>query len=629
MKNSTFSRLAAMTAFVMLFAAMFQQASASGTRAGTKLTSTATINYNDKNGAAMAAVNGAVSVYVAHKPASTLVVGTTDQEGYDGGFVTYTMTVTNNGNGQDKFQFLPDSASYLFVDSVGFYKDAGFTQHLLGTAKNVLQDTVTHDGSATVYAKVYLKADPSYPSYLNASTAIKFYTRSTANNSDTTYLTEDGLQTRVVSTSFVNALSSQVTRNTKVKQSRLALSTTNAAGYAGAPGVGTGHRPGATVSYKATVVNSGHGQSKNTVLRVDYPSGMSFASGNNWIDNTTYATYNFGDVDPGETATTASGDSLLLTLADNNAQLEGSTRATTMSVAYDDSTNGVSARTRNNGTTPSSFTVKYKYFAATIAYNDTTESTEPGDSVTFRFTITNNSNGDDYVDTRFIDATQYPDSFVAKSKWYGDENGDNTLTVGVDSIFSSNADGYRSTFIARGASMVLFARTVAPSGMSSGAKNLVYYGSSARDSATSGNIYLGGSMTPLIAHITDTRTRILHDSISAGVAGAASIAPGGSASFYVDIVNDGTGKATNVVVTDDIGALSVFAPFGGTDTIWVWNGVAALPAGEAKVVSPTASYTTDDLGYSQVKKDGTGYVIKIAELLVGDKRRIRYRVTLQ
>lgn len=629
MKNVKFFSTAATIMLLVLSAASVQFASAAGTRAGTKLTSTATINYNDKNGAAMAAVNGAVSVYVAHKPASTLVVGTTDQEGYDGGYVVYTMTVTNNGNGQDKFQFRPDSASYYFVDSVGFYKNVGLTDHLLGFQKNTLQDTVTADGSATVYAKVYLKADASYPSRLNASNAIKFQTRSTANNSDTTYLTEDGLQTRVVATAYLNAVSAQVTRNTKVKQSRLALSTANAAGYSGVPGVGTGHRPGATVSYKATIVNTGHGQSKNTILRLNYPSGMSFTSGNNWTDNGTYATYNFTDVNPGQTAATPIGDSLLLTLTDNASQLESSTRTPSLTVAYDDSTNGVSARTRNNGTTPSSFTVKYKYFAATIAYSDTTESTEPGDSLTFKFTLTNNSNGDDYVDTRFIDATQYPDSFAAKNKWYADKNGDGSLTVGVDSIFTSNVDGYRSIFIARGASVVLYARSVAPSGMSSGAKNLVYYGSSSRDSATSGNLYLGGTMTPLIAHISITRTRVLHDSISAGVAGAASIAPGGSATFYVDVVNDGTGKATNVIVTDNLGARAEFAPFGGTDTVWVWNGVAALPAGEGKKVSPTSTYSADDLGYSQVKKDGTGYVIKITDLNAGERRRIRYRVTLQ
>lgn len=628
-----FSRVAAMMAIAVLFAATVQQSFAAGTRAGTKLTSTATINYNDKNGAAMSAVNGAVSVYVAQKPASTLVVGTTDQEGYDGGFVVYTMTVTNNGNGQDVFQFVTDANSYTYIDSIGFYKDAGLTQgftrgankHTM-TTTGATPDTVSPDGNVTVYAKVYLKADGSYPSYLNASNDIVFYARSTAANSDTTYLTTDGLQTRVVATAYLHAISSTVTRSTKVKQSRLAVTTTNAAGYTGAPGVGTGHRPGATVGYEVSVTNTGHGQSKNTVVRVDYPSGMSFASGTNWTDNTTYATYNFADVDPGETATTSSTDSLKLTLADNYSQIEGTTRQPSLSIAYDDSTNGLNSRTRHNGLTPSTFTVKFKSYAPVITAIDTVETGDPGDSVTYVFKLKNMSNGYDFFDVRQTLATQG----TWDAKGYNDKDYSGDLVRGVDSLFTSNADGYRTkTHINRDDTIRIFIRNVIPSGLTSGVTYVYYKGSSSRDSVTAGDFNLYGNITPLIPNIVITRTRVLHDSISAGAINAASIAPGGSATFYVDITNNGTGKATNVIITDDLGARVEFAPFGGQDTVWVWNGVAALPAGEGKVVNPTGSYTADDKGYSEVLKDGTGYVIKIADMPAGDRRRVRYRVTLQ
>lgn len=626
MKNSIFSRLAVMTVVAVLFAASTQQLFAAGTRAGTKLTSTATIQYKDKNNVDMPNVDGEVSVYVAHKPASTLVVGTANQEGYDGGFVVYSMTVNNNGNGQDKFQFLTDSASYYFVDSVGFYKNVGLTEHLLGTSKNVLQDTVTNDGNATVYAKVYLKADPSYPSYLNAVTTINFRTRSTANNSDTTYLTEDGLQNRVVATAFLNALSSQDDVTTKIKQSRLAISTTNAAGYSGAPGVGTGHRPGATVGYAVSVTNTGHGRSQSTVVRVDYPSGMSFASGTGWTDNTTYATYNFAEVDPGETATTPGTDSLKLLLADNYSQIEGTTRSPSLSVEYNDSTNGLNARTRHNGVTPSSFTIKFKSYAPTITAIDTVETGDAGDSVTYVFKLKNNSNGYDYFDVRQTLATQG----TWDAKGYHDFDNSGGLVRGVDSLFTSEVDGYRTkTHINRDDTIRIFIRNVIPSGLSSETVYLQYKGSSARDSVTAGDFNLYGNVTPLIPNIVVTRARVLHDSISAGAGAAASIAPGGSATFYVDITNDGTGKATNVIITDDLGARAEFAPFGGQDTVWVWDGVAALPAGEGHVLNPNGSYAADDKGYSEVKKDGTGYVIKIANLEVGERRRVRYRVTLQ
>jgi hypothetical protein len=115
MKNNMFLRAGMMIAAAMIVLVSLQETFAAGTRAGTLLTSTATINYNDKNGSAMSSVNGSVSVYVAHRPASTLAISTSNSQGYDGGYVVYTMEITNNGNGQDVFQILSNVTSGVHI----------------------------------------------------------------------------------------------------------------------------------------------------------------------------------------------------------------------------------------------------------------------------------------------------------------------------------------------------------------------------------------------------------------------------------------------------------------------------------------------------------------------------------
>ncbi|MCK9410389.1 MAG: hypothetical protein M0R68_14775, partial [Bacteroidetes bacterium] len=516
MKNKMFSRLAAMTVLAVIFAATIQQAFAAGTRAGTKLTSVATIDYNDKNGSAMSQVSGSVSIYVAHKPASTLNVSTSNSEGYDGGYVVYTMSITNNGNGQDVFQILSNVTSGgTYLDSIGFYKDAGlangFTRgtnkHIM-TATGAAPDTITPDASVTVYAKVYLKSDPdssgSGYTFGGNSIGINFIARSTADMTDTTYTNTDGSTPRAVAASFENAISATQSRSTLVKQSKLSLTLSR--GQAG-------YRPGEITGYNALVTNSGSGQAENVTFTVTFATDQTFSSGTGWTGSGSSRSYNLGTVIyGGGTSTTTSTDSLLLLLADLNSVLEGTTRTPTLSVTYDDSANGKVGRTRVLANSPQSFSVLFKSFfqQSDIAIVDTTEAADPGDTTTFAYTITNNSNGQDGFNVRYSTASQ--GTWTGTKFWYEVVNGgfngtDDSLFVGA----GGGADLNTTKYIAIGASITVYIRTAVPSGLTTAKTHIEHLINSRRDSINIPTDFnLNGEVDPLLPNIVVTRSKSIH-----------------------------------------------------------------------------------------------------------------------
>ncbi len=630
MKHVLHTRIAVVVTMVVMFAAAVQLSFAAGTRAGTKLTSTATINYNDKNGSAMSAVNGSVSVYVAHRPASTLNISTPSSEAYDGGFVVYTMSVTNNGNGQDKFQFLATvTGGATYLDSIGWYKNAGLTESLLGTGKNVLQDTVTTDGSATVYAKVYLKseADSSGSGYTfdGNSIAIDFKTRSTANMTDTTYLNADATGPRAVAASFQNALSSVVSRATRVKQSKVTLTLTR--GQAG-------YRPGSSSGYNATVSNAGSGRAENVVITVTYDADQSFASGNNWTNGGSSATFSIGTVaSNGGSVSTSGTDSLMLLLADLASVLEGSTRTPSLSVTYNDSTNGKNGRTRVIANSPQSFNVLFKSFLqqGDIAIVDTVESADAGDTVTFAYTITNNSNGQDGFNVRYNTAEQ--GTWTGTTFWYEVVNAG--FNASDDSLFAGaggGADVNTTKFIAKGSSITLYIRMVVPSGLTSSSNtHIEHFVNSRRDSAnipTDFNLF--GSVDPLIPEIVVSRSRMIHVSVagdSVSTNGEASIMPGDSVTIYVVIHNVGDGQAKNVSIEDDIALNSNLTNV--SNSAYIWDLVTGTEGGNSDHVTIPNSPGTAGTLYGTITNDPVkGYVTTISTLSAGGKRQVKYTMVV-
>lgn len=632
MKNSKFFRTGTMIAAAMLVLVSLQNAFAAGTRAGTLLTSTATINYNDKNGAAMSSVNGSVSVYVAHRPASTLAISTSNSQGYDGGYVVYTMTVTNNSNGQDVFQILSNvTAGGTYLDSIGFYKDAGLTQGFTrGTNKHIMTatgatpDTVSPDAAVTVYAKVYLKSDPDSTgtgyTYNGNSIAIDFLARSTANMSDTTYTNLDASGPRAVAASYLNAVSSTVSRTTLVKQSKLTLTLSR--GQAG-------YRPGSTTGYNATISNSGLGRAESVVLTVTYATDQSYSAGTNWSAGAgSSRTYSFGTINgQGGSSTTASTDSLFLLLANLGSVLEGTTRTPTLSVTYNDSTNGKIGRTRVLANSPQSFNVLFKSFlqASDIALVDSTESADPGDTVTIAYTITNNSNGQDGYNVRYYGASQ--GTWTGTKFYYDVANAG--FNAGDDSLFAGaggGADVNTTKYIARGASITVYIRTAVPSGITTSLTHIEHLVNSRRDSANiSTDFNLFGQVDPLLPNIVVTRSKTIHQTVAGDTVstnGSASIMPGDSVTIFVVIENTGDGQAKDVVISDDIAGDSRMTNV--SNSAYLWDLVTGTEGANSDHVTIPNHPTTAGTLYGTIKKQSGNYVTTVSTLNAGGKRQVKY-----
>lgn len=611
-QNNMFSRLGAAMIIALLISSV-QLSIAAGTRAGTKLTSTATITYNDANSSAMTPVNGSVSIYVAHNPGSTVTIPTSNQEQYDGGYVVYTVIVTNNGNGQDRFQFLYNiTAGASYVDSIGLYKNAALTEALGGTNLNVLQDTVTNDGTDTVWAKLYIKADGSFSSMDNQSITVQFRTRSTANMTDSSFANEDATTPRAVYTPNLNALSSYVSTTTRIKQAKLTLNLT--------PGRAS-YRPGQTTGYNASITNSGTGGAANVVLTVTFDADQSFSSGTNWSGGGNSRSYNLGTIGAGAMVSTSSSDSLMLLLADLASVLEGSTRTPSLSVQYNDTntTTGLSGRTRTIGNSPTSITVLFKSFLqqSDIAIVDTVESGNPGDTVMFTYTITNNSNGYDGYNVRYNTASQ--GTWTGATFWYEVTGGGFNATQ--DSLFAGaggGADVNTTKLIPVGGSITIYIRMAVPSGISTALTHIRHLVNSRRDSVnipTDFNLF--GQVDPLLPLINVTRSKQIHNVNSVG---DSTLIPGDSVTFVINITNAGDGDAETIVITDDIGNNANFVNPSNMANIW------------DEVTGVESSYFTlipGSTAFGSISQTGSGYVINISNMSPGEKRQVKYTLQLQ
>jgi hypothetical protein len=612
--TSLFSRFSATVftvALVLVVAGFNAQAATSGTRAGAKISSTATAVYQDKTGNGnYNATPQTVSIYVALKPAVSLSAVSANSDAYDGSYAVYSITVANNGNGADAYEMEASITSGgADMDSVGWYSNVGLTAALGGSTGRVMRDTVsaeTGSNTTTVYAKVYIKPDPSYPGYDNQNVVLAFSARSTANNTDTTYKTLDGSTNIVVAPSFLNSYSAAVSRTTRLKESIFALNITSGTSTV---------RPGGTIDYSLSLINSGHGGAQSMTITVTYPTApaaLSFSSGTGWTDHGTYATYAVSTINAG--ATTTPSD-LILAVPDNASELENTTLTPTDGISYQDTTG--TSRTRLNSHSEPTHTILFKAYAPTIAVVDTTLSGDPGDTVTTIYTITNNSNGPDAYHVRYSTASQSPASW--SYVYYYDINGNNSFDAGTDSLFAAGLlDSHATKKIAKGSSITIFLRAAVPSGLTSTPVHVVNLMSSYRDSITTGDFNLFSQVTAKLPSLTVGRSRVIQSADT----GSGAIVPGDSVEFYTYVENDGTGEATSVVITDD-GVVANTS--NAANRIFISDGTTDYEFDSVKNNTvhggPSNAWT--------VTGGSSSYTINVGTMNSGDKRIIRYILTIQ
>lgn len=612
--NSMFSRLGAMlVACALLLVVAGESSFAAGTRAGTQITSNASATYNDQNGGAMTPVSAtALSIYVAYKPVSTVTVVTSSQTGVDSSYVVYQLTIANTGNYGDAYAVEFNSASTA-LDSIGWYSNAGLTAALGGTAKNILRDTITTDASVTVYAKLYIKYDATFNSYDNTTIVGTFRSRSTRNETVDSAITIAGPITIPIGAGLEHSLfNASGSTTTTVVQSIFDVTATPTRATV---------RPGDTLSYLVKYNNTGHSANSGVNVYVTYPTGMTYSSQSsaNWADQGSYAIYTVGAVSATSGQLTIS-DPLILAVNNSASFVEASATAQgSFGIIYTQTaTNGLT-QVRIKTSTFNTANYAFKAFSTTrtAAVADTSISAQPGDSITVKYIIKNNSNGSDAYVISFSAASEGSWSFGYNYETNNDGsyNGSNDLQFNNATYSASQ---YLTTpTIARGADTTIYIRTKVPSGLTTTPIQLVLKIRSARDSATVNGEYVGGRVTPLLPIIVVERARVINSADSVGSGANVSVIPGGTVTYYIYVRNTGTGTASTVVITDNVSATGNFVNAPTSATINDGSDhTFAIPGGNAGT-------------YGSVATSGSGVVITINTLAAGESRVIHYATTVQ
>ena len=617
--HNLFSRLGAMLcAFVLLLVVATESSNALGTAAGTKISSTAIVTYNNVANAAMPPDTATISIYVAQKPSSSITVTTANQEQYDGGYVVYQIAVNNTSNGTDRFA-LEDSSAYggPQITSIGYFSNAGCTIALAGGASN-FGAVVTEDGSDTVYAKVLIVSNGNNHTVDNTLIGLRFWARSTSSETDSTHLNVDG-GIIAIPHAFLHNLSSSVLRDTRVKQAKLSLTSTAAQ---------AGYRPGSTIGYQITYANSGTGQASGLLIHVHFPSTtMSFASSAGWSD-LGGGVAEFSSISSVVTGQSTDIDSLFLTLNDDaTANIEFDLRAISFTVSYNDSntTTGVTGRTRLFANATTTIAVLFKSYLPTIlvsSVSDTSDVKSPGDSLLFKYTITNNSNGSDNYRIKYITASNTTPT--GPSDWvfrYYQDNGNGTYTFSEETRLDTNT----TLLVPRTNSITIWFRALIPN--VSFADSVVHLDNkfaSYRDSviykANTSLYYLSGHVTIELPRLTVVRTRAINgDSTSTGA--GFGVVPGGSVVFYTYVQNHGTSSAVSVQISD---AGTNLADVTRDDNVYIFDGTTEYPV--TGIISDLGNPHSNG-GYT-VTATANSYTVNLGTLAPGAARRIRYQVTV-
>ncbi|HTY11229.1 MAG TPA: hypothetical protein VMF88_09175 [Bacteroidota bacterium] len=615
--HNLFSRLGAMLiACALLLVASGEYSYASGTRAGTQITSNASATYHDQvGGGSYSASATALSIYVAYKPVSTITVVTSPQTGVDSSYVVYQLNVTNSGNYGDAYAVEFNSASTRY-DSIGYYSNAGLTAALGGTAKNILRDTIPTDGNVNVYAKLYIKYDATFNSYDAQTIVGTFRSRSTRDVSADSGILISGSNYVPVGGAGQNAtFNASGSTTTTIAQSIYSITASPLRGTV---------RPGDTLSFNIAYNNTGSAADTGVKIFVTYPANMTYSaqSSANWSNQGTYAVYSVGNV----AATSGSisiANPLILSVTNSAALVEGTpTSLGSFGIIYkQNATNGL---TQTRVKTPTFNTANYAFKAfantRTAAAADTAIQAQAGDSITVKWIVKNNSNGSDAYTIKFVSASE--GTWGAGYYYESNPQSGGTYTSGTDPRFNNaaypSAQYVTTPTIARGTDTTIYIRTMVPSGLSGAVVHLVIQISSVRDSATVSGEAVGGTVTPLLPNIVVSRARVINPADSVGSGATVSVVPGGTVTYYIYVSNTGTGTASTVVITDNVSATGGYtnAPTSATINDGSDHVINPIPGGNAAT-------------YGSIATNGTGVVITINTLAPGGSRIIHYATTVQ
>jgi uncharacterized repeat protein (TIGR01451 family) len=512
------ARALAALALVLL---MQSPALGAGTAAGTVITNQAYADYQDPNGNDMTRVfSNSVTTIVSQVAGVDVVPATSSKVGAANSTVMYLLEIFNTGNGNDVYDFAYAVTAGWTPTAVQFYHDVN-NNHTFdaGTDPIVSSPYVTGTVAADDDFDVFMFVTVPAGAADNSQSVI----RVTATSRFDGTVTDFGVYTITVSSAVVTAIKSHVPSRPK---------------------------PGDTVTYTLTLTNSGTANASNIVVTDAIPGNMTFVPGSISISgvsktdaadadtadyNATTAgavTVSLGTLNSGGSATSFSFQARV------NAAVAANTAITNQaSINYNSGLNALSST--SNGDTLFVGTNA----AAEIAATTTSASADPGDTVTYAFTVTNNGN-----DSDTFDLTTGSSRGWTWTIWV-DANGDGIAGNDGDyRLTDSDGDGVIDTgSLTAGQSLSLLAVATVPAGTPDRAVDvLTITATSSNDTAISDSQSFSTTITSPVLTLSKTVTP------------AGSQPPGTTLTYTITATNTGTGIATRVVITDVVPANTTY-----------------------------------------------------------------------
>ena len=556
--------------FVMAVGLAFvPNALAAGTLAGTTISNQAYADYKDANGNSLSRVfSNTVTTIVSRVAGVDIVPPTGSSTAAANATIDYLVQLFNTGNADDEQTFSYVSSGDWTPTSVSFYWDAN-NNHSYDAGTDVLLSETAPNTYKTVNGSglpVPINPDDDYdvimrvqvPNNLALDTKANTITITTKSDYDITK-TKDGTYTTTVSTSAITA-----------------TKTSSPAG----PGSRTS-KPGDIITYTIVMHNTGSSSGSALTFTDNIPAGMTYKAGSITVNSTP-----MGDSSTdGDAANYASGK-VTVTAA---SIASGETITVTFQVTIDANL-ASGTPLENQGSIdylPTGFltpvtveTNACTFFvgnsaAVTMTTTAMPATGDPGDTITFPFTVTNNGNFSDTFEGSHVSSAGW-----TWAVWY-DANNDGIAGNDGDVLMTdTDGDGKKDTgLIPSGSSMNLLIVATIPAGTTDGTiDNLSVTVYSFEDPTKTATVSFKTTVTaPML-------------SVVKAVSPTGSQPPGTVLTYTVTATNNGSGDATGVVITDMIPNYTTYSP--GT----IRTGTAII-GNTATLVIKTDSTADDGIGY--------------------------------